>query len=217
MEKGGDIVSKKKFILLSLLSFCLIATLFVSVTSSAEYDPWCDINDDGIIDIVDIVNLGIRFGEEGTPTRNVNVTNFPSPPSEYELLYLGQLNITAGHIEPIPWYGEGFCFCGGYSRMGVLIDVGEMSVGYYTFTIYLRLIDWNSHITNYQATSLEESFEYLKTEIIVNGSTWVLDRYPQAFITETKAPYFKLVFDSHINPTIPAWALLDVYVYLRNE
>jgi len=53
--------------ILAFLAFLLTATLLVGVTSSAEYDPWMDVNDDGIIDIVDIVNLAIRFGEEGTP------------------------------------------------------------------------------------------------------------------------------------------------------
>jgi len=58
---------KRRHLIIFFLVFCLTATLIVGVTSSAEYDPWVDGNDDGIIDIVDIVNLAIRFGEEGTP------------------------------------------------------------------------------------------------------------------------------------------------------
>jgi len=58
---------KRRHMSLCFLVLCLTATLLVGVTSSAEYDPWVDGNDDGIIDIVDIVNLAIRFGEEGTP------------------------------------------------------------------------------------------------------------------------------------------------------
>ena len=60
-------MQKKKLMSIACLAFCLTITLFIGVTSSATYDPWCDVNDDGIIDIVDLVNLGIRFGEEGTP------------------------------------------------------------------------------------------------------------------------------------------------------
>jgi len=60
-------VIKKRHILFCFLVFCLTATLLIGATSSAPYDPWVDGNDDGIIDIVDIVNLAIRFGEEGTP------------------------------------------------------------------------------------------------------------------------------------------------------
>ena len=67
---------KRKYLMLGFLAFCLTATLFIGITTSgtspsiaspAEYDPWCDVNDDGIIDIVDIVSLAIRFGEKGTP------------------------------------------------------------------------------------------------------------------------------------------------------
>ena len=58
---------KKRHLILCFLVLCLTVTLLVGVTSSADYDPWCDVNDDGIIDIVDIVSLAIRFGEEGEP------------------------------------------------------------------------------------------------------------------------------------------------------
>ena len=58
---------KRKHIAVCLFAFCLTAALLVGVTSSAEYDPWCDIDDSGLIDIVDLVSLAIRFGEEGTP------------------------------------------------------------------------------------------------------------------------------------------------------
>ncbi len=36
-------------------------------TSSNEYDPWIDTNDDGIIDIFDIAALALAFGAEGEP------------------------------------------------------------------------------------------------------------------------------------------------------
>jgi hypothetical protein len=57
---------KRKHMIIGFLAFCLTATLLIGVTSSADYDPWVDVNDDGIIDIVDLVNVAIRFGEEGT-------------------------------------------------------------------------------------------------------------------------------------------------------
>jgi len=69
-------VLKRKYMIIAFLAFCLAAALFVgvttsgttpSVTASAPYDPWCDINDDGVINIIDIVSLGIRFDTTGTP------------------------------------------------------------------------------------------------------------------------------------------------------
>lgn len=64
---------KRKYMIIAFLALCLTATLFIGVTSSpattstAEYDPWVDINDDGIIDIFDIVTLAVRYGATGTP------------------------------------------------------------------------------------------------------------------------------------------------------
>jgi len=39
----------------------------VGITSSAPYDPWCDLDDDGDIDIFDIVKMAGAYGTSGTP------------------------------------------------------------------------------------------------------------------------------------------------------
>lgn len=58
-------------ILLTIISasFFLVNTTASNyeTTSTHEYDPWCDLNDDGIIDIYDVVMVCVRFGSEGTP------------------------------------------------------------------------------------------------------------------------------------------------------
>jgi hypothetical protein len=41
--------------------------LLVGITSSASYDPWCDLDDDGDIDIFDIVKMAGAYGTTGTP------------------------------------------------------------------------------------------------------------------------------------------------------
>ena len=41
--------------------------LLVGITSSAPYDPWCDLDDDGDIDIFDIVKMAGAYGTTGTP------------------------------------------------------------------------------------------------------------------------------------------------------
>jgi hypothetical protein len=64
-----------------LVTFCLtLALLAVKPIGSQiqrQYDPWMDINDDGIIDYMDIVSTCRLFGTTGDPTKNVNVTNWP--------------------------------------------------------------------------------------------------------------------------------------------
>jgi len=73
---------KKKYIAIGFLVFCLNATLLVSVTSSAEYDPWVDISgpngeSDGLVNVWDLGALSDAWLTEGNPTKNVNVTNWP--------------------------------------------------------------------------------------------------------------------------------------------
>lgn len=63
------------FVALALAS-CLLGSLFYNTITQAQvepkpYDPWVDINDDGVLDIMDVLEIGIRFGEEGTPINKV--------------------------------------------------------------------------------------------------------------------------------------------------
>jgi len=75
---------KKDVVIAVLATFCLTSTLFMITTSKSqsgvgEYNPWADYNDDGLINILDIVPGAVSFGATSTDTtKNVNVTNFPS-------------------------------------------------------------------------------------------------------------------------------------------
>lgn len=68
-------LSKRKYLMILGLAYCLTATLFIGVTSSGnqivasttEYDPWVDLDDDGNITIFDVVKVCSRYGTEGTP------------------------------------------------------------------------------------------------------------------------------------------------------
>jgi hypothetical protein len=57
----------------------LTSLVFLAVTSSSsqQYDPWVDFNEDGAIDIFDIVGVALAFGATGDPTKNVTITNWP--------------------------------------------------------------------------------------------------------------------------------------------
>jgi hypothetical protein len=55
-----------------LIAFCLLATLFLALPTlsnpiASEYDPWADINDNGIINMYDIAYLAKRFMASGEP------------------------------------------------------------------------------------------------------------------------------------------------------
>jgi hypothetical protein len=74
---------KKDIVIAILATFCLTSALFMIIPSKSspsvgEYDPWIDINGDGIIDGGDLGILGGSWYTSGDPTKNVNVTNWPT-------------------------------------------------------------------------------------------------------------------------------------------
>ena len=71
-------IDRKDFIIAILTSFMLAVVLYPQITSStSEYDPWLDINDDGKIRVDDILSVALAYGSDGDSTKNVTVTNFP--------------------------------------------------------------------------------------------------------------------------------------------
>lgn len=67
---------KRQMFVLALV-FCLTATLFV--VASTGYDPWVDQDEDGDVDANDLYVLAGEYGSTGDPTKNVSVTNWPTP------------------------------------------------------------------------------------------------------------------------------------------
>jgi hypothetical protein len=63
--------SKKDLIIAVLITFCLTATLFTIVPTKSgngsSYDPWKDLNDDGVIDSTDLGMLGTSWATTGDP------------------------------------------------------------------------------------------------------------------------------------------------------
>jgi hypothetical protein len=69
-RRGGDYM-RKDLIITALLTFCLAGVLFAAIPTMSqetlEYDPWKDVNDDGKLDILDIVQISSQYGATGTP------------------------------------------------------------------------------------------------------------------------------------------------------
>jgi len=81
-------VAKKDLVTAVLLTFCLTTVMLTivptrSAPSDGAYDPWYDVNDDGVINIFDVVGLTSRYGKTGTTIVKASV--------EYDS---GWLNIT---------------------------------------------------------------------------------------------------------------------------
>ena len=67
--EGGDLL-KRDLIVAVLLTFCLTVLLFqvlpISSQDAGDYDPWYDVNDDGLIDMRDVGGIARKFGTSGT-------------------------------------------------------------------------------------------------------------------------------------------------------
>jgi len=71
----------------------MLMFVVVGGTSSTPYDAWYDFDDDGDIDIYDIVDIAGRYGTTGDSEKNVTVTNWPAKQT---------LNISLAHNLVIP-------------------------------------------------------------------------------------------------------------------
>jgi hypothetical protein len=61
-----------------VIALVLLSTPFlIQLTASAPYDPWADLDDDGDIDIFDVVKIAAAYSTAGDPAKNVAVTNWP--------------------------------------------------------------------------------------------------------------------------------------------
>jgi hypothetical protein len=68
--KGGDIMNEKNYLVALMLSAMILTLILIPISGSQitpQYDPWVDINDDGVIDIFDAISFATVFGTTGTP------------------------------------------------------------------------------------------------------------------------------------------------------
>lgn len=115
-------VSKSVLLSMVLAAMLVTSMLFIgtrSVSNSravktgdyvpGQYDPWLDVNDDGMIEMMDYFYLGYGYGTSGDPAKDVSVTNWPSAFNVYVTNtwplsihnYLQTYNVTLAYNRPI--------------------------------------------------------------------------------------------------------------------
>ena len=213
-EKGGDNVMKMTpSILLNIVLVTVLATsmFFISTTAStAEYNPWSDIDGDGEITIYDVVKVTGIYGSSGDPTRNVTVTNWMPP--QPKMLFYGEYNVSwyEGVGEVTRLNGGGHLFVGDYTRMSVLLKFDNITVEYGDayFTVW---VEWND-LDNSGATGKHTlSSTIYRVQENGYGSQISTDSYV------VKAPYMQLwpefvgLSDIHEGN-----AICSVYIYLTH-
>ncbi len=59
---------KRNSMAICLMSVVVLTLASVPISTQQgvrDYDPWCDVNDDGKIDIKDVATIAAKFGTEG--------------------------------------------------------------------------------------------------------------------------------------------------------
>ena len=131
---------RKDLVIAVLLGFFLAVTLYPKVTGVGEYDPWCDINSDGKMRVDDILDVALRFGSDGDPTRNVTVVNWPN--GSDVSVWWGQWLSTSDIILSSGYFAKGF------GQLHVLIAGSGLTSGEkITVVIYGKL--WNPAHNSY--------------------------------------------------------------------
>jgi hypothetical protein len=203
-------VTKKNLVVAVLATFCLTAIVFMVVpirSSISPYDPWLDYDENGKINLEDLVRFANSYATTGDPTKNVNVTNL----HDYKV-QTGTINFNSSISS-----ATATIFCGGYSRISMLLASNQTSIGNGSITIYLESIDWENTPEAYAGGVSWESLGGSNAfNITISGSQWW---FPLPYLTETKAPYCLLYFAPTAEVNLPAnwWVTANYAVYLRNE
>jgi hypothetical protein len=217
---GGDLMNKKDLIIAVLATFCLTATLFIILPSrSAEpYNPWADVSGptigepDGTINMRDINYEILRFNTFGDTAKNVTVTNWPSPKSQYELVKVGSINWTSSMTS----YIFDDIYVGGYSRMELLVEATNASfwVGQWSTGFGDASLKWYKELGEGSRAFVHDPVSINLTILHDFGLMYSIGT---PLIVETKAPYCSIYIKKLWDDGPGWWITMDFYLYLRNE
>jgi hypothetical protein len=210
---------RKDLVITALLTFCLAAVLLTAIPTRSqetlEYDPWKDINDDGKLDILDLVQISSQYGAQGNPTKNVN-----SVPSfkVYEAGWFDNEYYPEGSYYNLSWtsssYNEFYCYpainTSGYSHMFLYLSVWNATQT--SIKIYLHRFTWCSGPSDSKP-------DVYYNEPITQDTLYVKPQYstPFSFTSnmtefEVKGEYAWLVFDAIGDSTGSAQIIVRAYL-----
>lgn len=117
---------------LALALMFLAPPLLVGLTASAPYEPWYDLDDNGKIDIFDVVRMAGTYGTIGDPEKSVNVTNWP-PNVSVTVTYATRNDSLASGLIP----GDGGWTTSidtrGYRTITLTVELGLTPTGQFHF------------------------------------------------------------------------------------
>ena len=105
---------------LVMAAVLLLTPFLVGLTSSAPYDPWYDLDENGKINIFDVVRLAGTYGTAGDPGKNVTISGRAN-----NLAYTNITSVAAGASFVSPWISVD-----GYSKITVSLYTNAINNNY---------------------------------------------------------------------------------------
>jgi hypothetical protein len=144
-------IGKRDLVVAFLVGCCVMALLFavMPIHSAGEpvYDPWTDLNDDGVVDSTDLGMLGYAWGSFGTPIAKAS------------------LQFDSGWIDISDKCGQYFSITHNLNSSDVAVEImGKSTVDgspfYMDHRTTNRIPGWNK---TYGGTNLDETWSMVQT------------------------------------------------------
>jgi len=143
------LASKKDLAIVVLITFCVTATLFMifpshSLSDANSYDPLLDVNDDGVINILDIYKVARAFGTSGTPINKTALLLGTNATADLPALYEAvkdSVVMIVGKTATGTVQGSGFV----YNYSGTMVVLTNNHVVYGTTSLSVTFSDGDGY------------------------------------------------------------------------
>jgi hypothetical protein len=166
-------MSVKNYLVALMLSVMILTLILIPISGSQitpQYDPWVDINDDGVIDIFDAISLAGAFGTTGTPINKTALL----------LECLSKIDSLNSSLQGLKAYVETHMPRKGRVIISpFLFQPRENTQSYYKYAVYLRGDKWFETVLQLPNGAIITNVTAKVTDTVTDGYVTVwLRRYP---------------------------------------
>jgi len=164
-----------KRVTITLVVLLVTLFMFVGVTSSTLYDAWYDFDDDGDIDIYDIVDIAGRYGTTGTPINKTEMLlELQARMDALNATVTDLVNQIGGCSEAAVNIKDCYGLTTGAGSGAVTLNFDNPfnSVDYYLFTKTVLAADFDPGSGNIPAGTVVDAQNVVKTAANFTAEVW---------------------------------------------
>jgi hypothetical protein len=183
---GGDVMSVKNYLVALMLSVMILTLILIPISGSQttpQYDPWFDLNDDGVIDILDVVTVTSIYGSKGTPINKTALllellSKIDNLEERVEML---EANYSVTNLKLAPY---AIPFNSTYRHYPVLTESGQLeALEGMSLTITLNRTSHLLILFSTEAKQENEGNYRISIGALVRNSTWSAYAYGPTYLT----------------------------------